>query len=402
MANEVTPPTEVWRWLVASTAIGAGLIHAAALGPHADHSAVLAMFTVVAVVQIALGVAVAKGAPGRPVHSAVALLGAGASLAVIAGWAFSRTIGIGFVSGLDAPEHVGLADLTASVMELITAGGLLVLWRARHPGSTAPSARSFAGLSSLMVVAVGAMGVPAVVSAAREVHHDGASHTHDGAAVASTSLDGHSHDSSATGVAATTAVAVPFDPSKPVDLGGVPGVTPDEQKRAEKLLSETLAVLPRWADVSVAQSEGWVSIGDGRTGTEHFINVKLMADGRILDARYPESLVYAVAADGSRTLEAAMYMLEPGATLETAPNIGGLLTQWHVHDNLCFSAGANPRIVGLSSNGECRVGVKGGSVPMIHVWIKPNKCGPFASLEGIGAGQIRDGESRLCDTAHGS
>jgi hypothetical protein len=39
---------------------------------------------------------------------------------------------------------------------------------------------------------------------------------------------------------------------------------------------------------------------------------------------------------------------------------------------------------------------------MIHVWIVPHKCGPFAALEGVGAGQIEAGQTRLCDTAHGS
>jgi hypothetical protein len=36
---------------------------------------------------------------------------------------------------------------------------------------------------------------------------------------------------------------------------------------------------------------------------------------------------------------------------------------------------------------------------MLHVWIEPHKCGPFAALEGVGAGQIKEGEARLCDTA---
>jgi hypothetical protein len=38
---------------------------------------------------------------------------------------------------------------------------------------------------------------------------------------------------------------------------------------------------------------------------------------------------------------------------------------------------------------------------MIHVWITPNECGPFASLDGVAAGTIRDGEDRLCDHQHG-
>ena len=39
---------------------------------------------------------------------------------------------------------------------------------------------------------------------------------------------------------------------------------------------------------------------------------------------------------------------------------------------------------------------------MIHVWIRKHPCGPFAALEGIGGGTIAAGETRLCDTAHGS
>ncbi len=39
---------------------------------------------------------------------------------------------------------------------------------------------------------------------------------------------------------------------------------------------------------------------------------------------------------------------------------------------------------------------------MIHVWIRKNPCGPFAALEGVGAGEVAPGETKLCDTAHGS
>lgn len=39
---------------------------------------------------------------------------------------------------------------------------------------------------------------------------------------------------------------------------------------------------------------------------------------------------------------------------------------------------------------------------MIHVWTVSHPCGPFAALEGVGAGQIHEGEERLCDHAHGA
>jgi hypothetical protein len=38
---------------------------------------------------------------------------------------------------------------------------------------------------------------------------------------------------------------------------------------------------------------------------------------------------------------------------------------------------------------------------MVHVWIRPNPCGPFAALEGVGAGQVAPGQTRACDTMHG-
>jgi hypothetical protein len=76
--------------------------------------------------------------------------------------------------------------------------------------------------------------------------------------------------------------------------------------------------------------------------------------------------------------------------------------QWHIHDNLCFLP--NGRIGGLTDgNGNCRPGlIKPENTPMIHVWIRPHKCGPFAALEGIGGGQIAAGETKLCDHAHGA
>jgi hypothetical protein len=38
----------------------------------------------------------------------------------------------------------------------------------------------------------------------------------------------------------------------------------------------------------------------------------------------------------------------------------------------------------------------------VHVWIRANECGPFASLLGVGAGQIKEGEERTCTKEHGA
>ncbi|MDG2025749.1 MAG: hypothetical protein P8J50_01425 [Acidimicrobiales bacterium] len=67
-----------------------------------------------------------------------------------------------------------------------------------------------------------------------------------------------------------------------------------------------------------------------------------------------------------------------------------------------MTTGNQPTLAGLRSiGGECGSGVGFPLIPMIHVWIEPNECGPFAALKGIGAGQVAEGEDTLCDHAHG-
>jgi hypothetical protein len=224
----------------------------------------------------------------------------------------------------------------------------------------------------------------------------GASHQHDDEA---TAAEGHSDHTDTTQV-----VAKPFDPAQPIDLGGVDGVTPSQQAQAENLLAATLIDLPRWSDPAYADAQGWHSIHDSITGYEHFINRPLMEDGRVLDPDYPESLVYQVdRTSGKKELVAAMFMAEPGTNLDNVPAIGGKLLQWHIHNNLCFSPEEQPRVAGLTdAEGKCPAPlVKGPETPMVHVWITSHPCGPFAALEGIAGGQIKAGEERWCDTAHG-
>ena len=90
--------------------------------------------------------------------------------------------------------------------------------------------------------------------------------------------------------------------------------------------------------------------------------------------------------------------------LENVPDVGGALTQWHVHSDLCLTDNPEQKVLaGFTFGGQsCPAGTtKAGNTPMLHVWIVPNRCGPFAALEGIGGGQIPPGQTRLCDTAHG-
>jgi len=201
------------------------------------------------------------------------------------------------------------------------------------------------------------------------------------------------------------AVAKPYDPTKPIDLGGVAGVTPEQQAAAENLVAVNIVDLPQWSDYRVAEAAGFRSIGDGATGHEHFIMWEWINDDVWLDPDAPESLVFEPQPDGSKKLVSAMYMLPDSVGLDEVPDIGGALMQWHIHDNLCFTADpSQPRVAGItSSDGSCPAGLtKFRPAPMIHVWITPHPCGPFAALEGVGAGQILPGQERLCDEAHGS
>jgi hypothetical protein len=203
----------------------------------------------------------------------------------------------------------------------------------------------------------------------------------------------------------TVCIPKPYDPAKPIDLSCTPLVTDAEQARAEQLVRDTLRDLPHYANSSTAYADGYRSIGDKFTGDEHYVKWAYLSDGRILDSKHPESLVYEMR-NGKETLVAAMYMLELGQTFADVPDIGGPLTQWHVHTDLCLVDDPNDplrKVVSLSANGTCPPGSsKATATPMIHVWIVKNACGPFASLEGIGAGQVPPGETRNCDTLHGS
>jgi hypothetical protein len=215
---------------------------------------------------------------------------------------------------------------------------------------------------------------------------------------------GHAHGDEVDVVDEVTAPQ-PYDPTQPIDLSGMPGVTPEQQAFAENLIAVNLRYLPQWSDPATAEAAGFRSIGDGLTGHEHYIQWDWINDDIWLDPNRPESLVFEPQPDGSKKLVSAMYMLPRSTALEDVPDWGGALMQWHIHDDLCFTDDPNaPQVASVTSvGGTCPAPlVKFDPSPMIHVWITPHECGPFASLEGVGAGQVEPGETRLCDHAHGS
>jgi hypothetical protein len=426
--------------VAAVASIAAGLIHAGAIGVHAEHVGLARLFMAAAVFQIGWG-ALALSHPRRW----VGLIGAVGNLAIIGGWLVTRVADLSWISGLEVAESPGFADTVCAALGAIAAGGALIAWLVGDREIRVPPL-------ALTALAATALTIPALASASTHTHAEGAAHSHgtetvtDGQTVAAastdgTTADGHTHehtdataapavvDAAATATTAPEATApttvaphdhsaepaaavapVPYDPNLPIDLGGVPGVTPEQQARAENLVAITLIRLPHFADTAVAEAAGFRSIGDGATGFEHYINWSYVNDDHTLDPDYPESLVYQIdRAAGTKTLVSVMFMLPDGYTLDTAPDIGGALTQWHIHNNLCFAPDANDpstvRVVGITigEQGTCTNGTKSENPnPMIHVWITPNPCGPFAALEGIAAGQVKPGDTHACDAAHGA
>lgn len=364
-----------WLAIAAGGSLAAGAIHAAAVGTHSEHRQAMVVFTAVAAIQLGWG-ALALARPGRLLIA----LGGLVNLALVVGWVLAKVRGLTFIAGLDVKEAVQTADGLAAGLAMVAVVAALMasIGRDDRRLTAAPV------LTGVFAVLLAGTAIPGMLAAGTHLHaHDD---VHD--------------DAGGVELVAAVVPPKPYDPALPIDLGGVDGVTLQEQARAENLVVITLLRLPQFADPAVAEARGFVSIGDGSLGHEHYLNAANMNDDRILDPDYPESLVYDTSVTPKR-LSAAMFMMNPGDTLADVPNIGGKLTQWHVHDNLCFSGA---RVAGLvDAEGNCAPGLtKGAQTPMIHVWIEPHPCGPFAALEGVAGGTIAAGETRLCDHAHGS
>ncbi len=393
--------------------IGAGLLHVSAVGLHAEKPDLARVFVVLALLQLAVGAAQMI----RP-RSIVLAASLAVNAVAVGGWLITRLSGISWIDGLQNRESPQLADTICAGLGLVAVGstlGLLVLGSMMMPEFDRRRA----------LAPLGVIGVAVVVgmwSGTTHVHDHGdelaSGVDHHSAADTGVDDDGHPHTSDSSGHSAadvehghSTDWPRPYDPALDIDISGVPGVTPEQESRARELIVATQSELPRWADYDSAVAQGWISIGDERTGHEHLVNRRLIVDGKFLDPSAPESLVYAVE-NGTKTLVSAMFMAEPGVAIDDPKltDYAGPLMQWHVHDNLCFrNDGSGRSVVAgvLDAQGECPTGstLAGLGIAMVHVWIAPHPCGPFAALEGEGAGRAAVSEVErvdMCAHDHGS
>ena len=152
-------------------------------------------------------------------------------------------------------------------------------------------------------------------------------------------------------------------------MAPVPSGTPtaSQEAAADHLVAETTATLSKYASLPTATAAGYTPATNPDRYVVHYANWEIARnDG--FDPSKPAFLIYANTVNGPKLL-GAMYLGPAPCT--PGPDIGGSLTQWHAHDNLCLSGG---QVVGrTSATGTCAAGVHNTNTYfMLHVWTEPS------------------------------
>ncbi len=143
--------------------------------------------------------------------------------------------------------------------------------------------------------------------------------------------------------------------------------TATQQAAANRLVAATTATLSKYTSLSAATAAGYTPATNPDGYLVHYANWQIAkSDG--FDPSHPAFLMYANTVNGPK-LMGAMYLGPAPCT--PGPDVGGPLTQWHAHDNLCLSGG---QVVGrTSATGSCATGVHNTDTYfMLHVWTEPS------------------------------
>jgi hypothetical protein len=152
-----------------------------------------------------------------------------------------------------------------------------------------------------------------------------------------------------------------------------------ERAAADRAHRQGLVALQRYHDVGAAKRDGYQV--DRIIGNDyHAENTAYAADGRVFDLERPESLVYAETKRGPVLLGAVYQMPEVG---QPGPRIGGPLTDWHAHENVCMSLVPLALSGFVSPYGGCAVGSV--AIPVtpeeIHLWVVPGVPDPWGDMD---------------------
>ena len=341
----------------------------------------------------------------------------------VAGWIVTRLTGIAWFDGLETAERPQLADTISAALAAVAVAAAVAAWAPRARPASRRNVSNAALIAGLLVV-------PGLVDATSHDHaHGDASATGTGTGGGSPPTATRTRTTSRRLPAPTRSRRTRAPASSPTATStarsasccsltsqrrtpmrgrarGTPpptrstspawrGVTPEQQARAEQLVRDTLAELPAFADVSSVGALGYQSIGDASTGFRALRQLRPHR-GRRVPRPDPAGVARVrrrrrPGAPSSRRCSspAARPIDDPGLV-----DFGGPLMQWHVHDNLCWGLDEDnqPKVVEvLDQPGETCPALTvnaGAENPMVHVWIAPHECGPFAALEGHGAGQV--------------
>jgi hypothetical protein len=369
------------QWVVAALLVGAGAVHFAMAPSHFGESAVEGWgFLIAGWLQVALAVAVVLR-PSRRVATAVMAV----SVASVAAWAVSRTVGLPFGAHAGHEEDVTIVDGLTVAMELaaIAAAGALLLpvaqrFRSRGVAFVAiaaallftsaaiasPEARDHAaGAHGGHVAGVaGAHGDPADMTSGDAATPAGHGH---GTAADETTTDLNGHE--IKGVKEQD-VAAEHEPDVPLDPA-------DRTLLSQQLVvaRETAMKYPTTADAVAAGYRLVAGFGPGAGA--HYIGGPMTGPGSF-DPTQAQSLLYAGTDPGS-PMVGLMYF----GMGETAPEgFAGPNDHWHRHSAVCTTFGPNGIDVPFPPDQDVTreqcTSVGGNYMEttgwMVHAWVVPS------------------------------
>jgi hypothetical protein len=351
------------RLTLATLSLGAAAVHFAMTPQHASESIVHGVgFVVAGWAQVVVaGLLFAR--PGRRTLAWAALV----QLSLVAAWAVSRTYGLPVGPQPWTPEAVGAADLVTVAMEV---GFVVLAVAALGSRRRVPIAAGLVAAGLIMGGTTAAIASPAVMAHNHRASEGaaGRAHVHTGAQTDAPTSGG------TAGLDGAHAHAHIVTSSGPPTAGQI--------ARANSLIEATKRAIPKWADPKAAEAAGFRAIQDPKSDFVHYVNFGWLVDDNILDPEAPESLVFR-STNGTVAgyrLESAMYILPSYGY--PIPEVGGSLTPWHNHGDLCFGAGG--MIVGTTAKGSCPTGSSNLKTPdMLHVWIVDHADGPFGGIEAV-------------------
>jgi hypothetical protein len=155
-------------------------------------------------------------------------------------------------------------------------------------------------------------------------------------------------------------------------------VTEAQQADSIQLLQATRQATGRYRSVDSAQADGYVDLAGGEAGRDllYLYDRDFMREGTWVDPGRPQALIYLSRSGGGEPIIVGAAFITPAGD---GPRIGGGLTIWFPHQDLCTDEQAG--LVAKVARGRI---CPAGSQPLpwrteaLHVWLFDNPNGSFA------------------------